>query len=67
MARRNSNAGGVFVAGGSIVGALIGSLLLGVLTNGLILWGLNASGQMIAQGILLLIAISLTLRQPKGS
>jgi ribose transport system permease protein len=57
----------LFGGGGSVVGALIGSLLMGMLNNGLILWGLSASGQMIAQGILLLIAISLTLRSPKGS
>ena len=57
----------LFGGGGSVVGALIGSLLMGMLNNGLILWGLSASGQMIAQGILLLVAISLTLRAPKGS
>jgi ribose transport system permease protein len=55
----------LFGGSGSIVGALIGSLLMGMLNNGLILWGLSASGQMIAQGILLLLAISLTLREPK--
>jgi ribose transport system permease protein len=55
----------LFGGGGSVIGALIGSLLMGMLNNGLILWGLSASGQMMAQGILLLLAISLTLRQPK--
>ncbi len=57
----------LFGGGGSVIGALIGSLLLGMLNNGLILWGLSASGQMIAQGFLLLFAISLTLREPKRS
>jgi ribose transport system permease protein len=47
---------------GSVVGAAVGSLLLGMLTNGLILWGLTSSEQLIAQGILLLVAIALTLR-----
>jgi len=56
----------LFGGSGSVVGALAGSLLMGMLTNGLILWGLSASGQMIAQGILLLVAISLTLRQRKA-
>jgi ribose transport system permease protein len=55
----------LFGGGGSIVGALIGSLLMGMLNNGLILSGLSASGQMMAQGALLLLAISLTLREPK--
>jgi ribose transport system permease protein len=54
----------LFGGQGSVIGALIGSLILGTLTNGLILWGLSSSEQMIAQGALLLIAISLTLREP---
>jgi ribose transport system permease protein len=51
---------------GSVIGALAGSLIMGMLTNGLILSGLSSSEQMISQGIVLLIAISLTLREPKG-
>ena len=54
------------MAQGSVVGALVGSLIMGMLTNGLILWGLSSSEQMVAQGILLLLAISLTLREPTG-
>jgi ribose transport system permease protein len=50
---------------GSVVGALVGSLIMGVLTNGLILWGLSSSEQIMAQGIILLAAISLTLREPR--
>ena len=56
----------LFGGQGSIVGALLGSLILGTLTNGLILWGFSSSEQLIAQGALLLIAISLTLREPRG-
>jgi ribose transport system permease protein len=56
----------LFGGQGSVIGALLGSLILGTLTNGLILWGLSSSEQMIAQGVLLLIAISLTLREPRG-
>ena len=52
----------LFGGEGSVIGALVGSLLMGVLTNGLILWGFSASEQLIAQGALLLVAISLTLR-----
>jgi ribose transport system permease protein len=55
----------LFGGEGSVVGALIGSLIMGTLTNGLILWGLSTSEQMIAQGGLLLLAISLTLREPR--
>jgi ribose transport system permease protein len=56
----------LFGGKGSIIGALFGSLIMGVLTNGLILWGLSASQQLIAQGALLLFAISLTMHTPKG-
>jgi ribose transport system permease protein len=37
-----------------------------MLTNGLILLGLSSSEQLIAQGALLLLAISLTLRGRRG-
>lgn len=57
----------LFGGQGSIVGALVGSLLLGTLTNGLILWGLSSSEQLIAQGGVLLLAISLTFREPRGA
>ena len=56
----------LFGGEGSVIGALVGSLLMGMLTNGLILWGLTSSGQLIAQGALLLLAISLTLRGRRG-
>ncbi len=56
----------LFGGSGSVVGALVGSLIMGMLNNGLILSGLTASEQMIAQGVLLLLAISLTLREPKA-
>jgi ribose transport system permease protein len=55
----------LFGGEGSVIGALVGSLLLGMLTNGLILWGLSSSEQMISQGVVLLLAISLTLREPR--
>ena len=55
----------LFGGEGSVIGALVGSLILGMLTNGLILSGLSSSEQMIAQGLVLLLAISLTLREPK--
>jgi ribose transport system permease protein len=52
----------LFGGEGSVIGALVGSLLMGMLANGLILWGLSSSEQLVAQGALLLLAISLTLR-----
>jgi ribose transport system permease protein len=55
----------LFGGAGSVIGALIGSLIMGMLNNGLILSGLSASEQLIAQGGVLLVAIALTLREPK--
>jgi ribose transport system permease protein len=55
----------LFGGEGSVIGAFVGSLIMGMLTNGMILWGLSSSEQMIARGILLLLAISLTLRGPE--
>jgi ribose transport system permease protein len=52
---------------GSVIGALVGSLIMGMLTNGMILWGLSSSEQLVAQGVVLLLAISLTLREPKAA
>lgn len=49
---------------GAIVGALIGSLLMGMLNNGLILMGFEPSDQLIARGLIILIAVALTLREP---
>jgi ribose transport system permease protein len=56
----------LFGGSGTVVGALVGSLIMGILNNGLILSGLSASNQLIAQGALLLLAISLTLRERKA-
>ena len=49
---------------GTVLGALIGSLLMGMLNNGLILMGLAVSEQMIVRGFIILVAIVLTLREP---
>jgi len=49
---------------GTIVGALTGSLLMGMLNNGLILLGFQPADQMIARGLIILLAVALTLREP---
>ncbi len=48
---------------GSVMGALIGSLLMGLLNNGLILMGLSVSEQLMVRGLIILAAITLTLRE----
>lgn len=61
--------GGTALTGGraSIVGALVGSLLMSMINNGLILAGLNVSQQMIVRGIIILLAVSLSLRGKKSA
>jgi ribose transport system permease protein len=56
----------LFGGKGSIVGALMGSLLMAMLNNGLILMGLSVSQQMIVRGAMILIAVALTLRERTG-
>ncbi|MCP4166428.1 MAG: ABC transporter permease [Chloroflexi bacterium] len=53
--------GGTSLAGGkgTIAGTLIGVLILGTLTNGMILLGVSAYYQQIAQGFVLLLAVGL--------
>ncbi len=53
----------LFGGKGSVTGAVVGSLLLGVLNNGLILMGLDVSQQMMAQGVIILLAVALSLRE----
>jgi len=57
--------GGTLLNGGkgSIIGALVGSLMMGMLNNGLILMGLSVSDQMIVRGLIILAAVALSLRQ----
>jgi ribose transport system permease protein len=56
----------LFGGKGSVVGALVGSLILGMLNNGLILAGLSDPEQQIVRGLIILIAVALTLREDKS-
>jgi ribose transport system permease protein len=57
--------GGTSISGGrgSIIGALVGSLLMGVLNNGLILMGLSVTEQLMARGVIIIVAVALSLRE----
>ncbi len=54
----------LFGGRGTILGALAGSLLMGMLSNGLILMGLSVSWQMIIKGLIVLVAVAISLRDP---
>ena len=45
---------------GSVVGSIIGALMIGLINNGLILMGLEFSQQLIARGAIILIAVAIS-------
>ncbi|WP_440009124.1 ABC transporter permease [Halomicrococcus sp. SG-WS-1] len=47
----------LFGGSGNMIGTLVGVLILGVLSNGLNLLGVDPAGQLVAQGIVLMIAV----------
>ena len=51
--------GGTSMAGGkgSVIGAVVGSLLMGMINNGLIIGGLNVSQQVIIRGAIIILAV----------
>jgi len=60
--------GGTSFSGGkgTVFGTLIGSLVIGMLNNGLLMMGLSVNAQMIARGIVIVLAVSLSLRESKA-
>lgn len=54
--------GGTSMAGGTgfVIGALVGSLLMGMINNGLILGGLSVSQQTIVRGVIIILAVALS-------
>jgi simple sugar transport system permease protein/ribose transport system permease protein len=63
--------GGVSLFGGkgSIWGAFVGVLFLGVLLNAMTLWGFNPYAQQVVRGVLILgaVFINLIIDRPKAS
>jgi ribose transport system permease protein len=55
----------LFGGKGTVVGSVVGSLLMSMINNGLILAGLNVSQQMIVRGVIILVAVSFSLRDKK--
>ena len=55
--------GGVSLAGGegSVIGTLIGALILGVISNGLNILGVDPFWQTILQGVILVVAVSIDI------
>lgn len=57
--------GGTNLFGGraSVVGAIVGSIVMAMLNNGLILMGLRVADQLIARGVIIIAAVALSMRE----
>jgi ribose transport system permease protein len=53
----------LFGGAGSVIGALFGSLLIGLINNGLILAGLDNSQQQIIRGLIIIVAVALAQKK----
>ncbi|MGY3238500.1 ribose transport system permease protein [Bradyrhizobium sp. USDA 4472] len=53
----------LFGGAGTVVGSIVGALLIGVINNGLILLGLDFSQQLMARGVLIVLAVALGRNQ----
>ena len=60
--------GGTSLFGGRacIVGAILGSWLMGMINNGLILSGFSTNEQMIARGLILIVAVAIGVKEYKN-
>ena len=54
----------LFGGQGSIPGALMGSILMAMIVNGLVLMGATVQQQIVVQGIIIVIAVAVSQRQP---
>ena len=59
--------GGTSLMGGTgtIIGSIVGALMIGLINNGLVLFGLDYSQQLIARGGIIILAVALSQRSPR--
>ena len=55
----------LFGGKGTVVGSIIGAIIMGMLNNGLILFGFSVDWQLIVRGIIIILAVTLTLGKNK--
>lgn len=53
----------LFGGSGTVVGTLVGAVLIGLINNGLILAGLDSSQQQVVRGIIIILAVALARRK----
>ncbi|NHQ87445.1 ABC transporter permease [Iodobacter sp. HSC-16F04] len=51
----------LFGGKGTVMGSIIGALIMGMVNNGLVLMGLNVDQQMIFRGLIIIFAVTLTM------
>lgn len=56
----------MFGGKGSVIGSVVGALIMGILNNGLILMGLSVDQQMIFRGLIIIVSVSLTMREKRA-
>jgi ribose transport system permease protein len=54
----------LFGGSGSVLGALVGALLMTMIVNGLVLMGATVQQQIVVQGIIIVVAVAVSQRQP---
>ena len=50
----------LFGGAGTVVGSIVGSLMIGVINNGLLLMGLEYSQQLVARGVIIIVAVAIS-------
>ena len=50
----------LFGGAGTVVGSIMGALMIGLINNGLVLMGLEFSQQLIARGAIIIIAVAIS-------
>jgi ribose transport system permease protein len=50
----------LFGGTGTVVGSIVGSLMIGVINNGLLLMGLEYSQQLVARGVIIIVAVAIS-------
>ncbi len=50
----------LFGGAGTVVGSIVGSLMIGMINNGLLLMGLEYSQQLIARGVIIIVAVAIS-------
>ncbi|GHU60600.1 ABC transporter permease [Spirochaetia bacterium] len=56
----------MFGGKGSVIGSVLGALIMGILNNGLILLGLSVDQQIIFRGLIIIVSVSLTMREKRA-